>query len=470
MPPPLALFIWLVLLLVLLRFDPARDSGTSIALWVPLTWMLIIGSRLPSQWFGATQMGVHAQNLEEGNPLDATIFSILILLALGILLSRSFKWGYFFTHNVALIMLISFALISVVWSDFPFIAFKRWFRDLGNYLVILVVISDPRPLEAVRTVLRRLCYVLIPLSMLLNKYYPALARQYDDWSGSFTFGGATTSKNMLGLLCLLSCIFFFWDTVTRWSSRKERRTKLIILVNLAFFGMTLSLLNIANSATSSVCLAIGLFVIAAAHSGWGKRYPGFLKVMIPATFCLYLILAFGFDLSGAMARQVGRDPTLHDRTLIWDTALSMNTNRFIGTGYESFWLGPRLLDFWQRSSIRGLNEVHNGYLEVYLSLGLVGVFLLGTFLLASYRAIWKKFRLSSSVASLGLAFWIITLFYNMTEAAALKGNLLWLTLLAVSVAVPERAADPALSVPAIENVGTTARVLLPRLEPASQRR
>jgi exopolysaccharide production protein ExoQ len=171
-----------------------------------------------------------------------------------------------------------------------------------------------------------------------------------------------------------------------------------------------------------------------------------------------------------MASHVGRDPSLTDRTVIWNTALNMHTNRFIGTGYESFWLGPRILDFWQRSSIHGLNEVHNGYLEVYLSLGLVGVFLLGIFLLASYRAIWKKFRHSSSLASLGLAFWIITLFYNMTEAAALKGNLLWLTLLAVSIAVPEHAADPARSVPAIESVGTTARVLLPRLEPASQRR
>ena len=64
-----------------------------------------------------------------------------------------------------------FALLSVLWSDFPLVALKRWFRDLGNYLVILVVLSDPRPLEAVRALLRRLCYLLIPLSILLVKYY-----------------------------------------------------------------------------------------------------------------------------------------------------------------------------------------------------------------------------------------------------------------------------------------------------------
>src|SRR5208337_2713975 len=138
MPPSLALLLWAVLLLGLLCFDPARDPGTSAALWVPLIWMFIVGSRLPSQWLGSSQMGYSAVALEEGNSLDRTIFSVLILLAIGILMSRSFQWGAFFGRNVALTAFLSFALLSVVWSDFPFVTFKRWFRDLGNYLVILV--------------------------------------------------------------------------------------------------------------------------------------------------------------------------------------------------------------------------------------------------------------------------------------------------------------------------------------------
>ena len=171
MPPSLALCLWFILLVALLRFDPAKDSKISLALWVPVIWMFIVGSRLPSQWLGV-QTGQAAQALEEGNPVDRTISSVLILLAIGILMSRSFEWGSFFSRNFALMAFLSFALLSVCWSDFPFIAFKRWFRDLGNYLVILVALSDPRPLEAVRTVLRRLCYLLIPLSILLIKYYP----------------------------------------------------------------------------------------------------------------------------------------------------------------------------------------------------------------------------------------------------------------------------------------------------------
>ena len=330
-------------------FRPRQGSeGTSLALWVPVIWMFIVGSRLPSQWLGG-QMGQAAQALEEGNPLDRTISSALILLAIGILMSRSFKWGDFFARNLALMAFLSFALLSVLWSDFPFVAFKRWFRDLGNYLVILVALSDPRPLEAVRTVLRRLCYLLIPLSILLIKYYPR-DRQTISIPGQAltTYVGATTSKNMLGVVCLVSGLFFFWDTVTRWSDRKERRTRRIILVNVAFHRHDALA---AESRQQRDLPRLPGARLPGDRSGSqqsrSSAIPAFLKVLIPACFCLYLILAFGFDMNGELAGAVGKDPTLTDRTKIWAFLLSMHTNPLLGTGYESFWLGPRLQWFWQ---------------------------------------------------------------------------------------------------------------------------
>src|SRR5579872_5607845 len=102
MPPILALLLWMVLLPALLWFDPAKVRGTSVTLWVPLIWIFIIGSKLPSQWLGF-RTGVIAQALEEGNPLDRGIDLILIVLAIGILISRSFNWNGFFTRNLALI-------------------------------------------------------------------------------------------------------------------------------------------------------------------------------------------------------------------------------------------------------------------------------------------------------------------------------------------------------------------------------
>jgi exopolysaccharide production protein ExoQ len=468
MPPTVALILWLILLLALLRFDPAREPETSLALWIPVIWMFIVGSRLPSQWVGS-QMGTVAQVLEEGNPLDRAIFSILILLAVCVLILRGFNWGGFVSRNLALIAFVSFALASVLWSDFPYVAFKRWFRDLGSYFVILTVLSDPRPLEAARTLLRRFCYLIVPLSILLNKYYPFMAKQYGMWNGLAEITGAATSKNMLGAVCLVSGVFFFWDTVTRWSERKEPRTRRIILLNVAFLAMTLWLLNLANSATSQVCLVIGCIVIAAVHSGWGGRHFTFIRVLIPATFCLYLILAFGFGMNGQFASQIGRDPTLTGRSVIWKAVLSTNTNPLIGTGYESFWLGPRLNQVWEFEGAGGVNEAHNGYLEVYLNLGMIGVALLVVLLFSSYRTIGKRFTSSVALASFSLAMWTVILFYNVTEAA-FRGGVMWLILLLVGIFVPERAEQRLRDAIGIGSGSTSRRFVGHPLETESQRR
>jgi exopolysaccharide production protein ExoQ len=436
MPPFLALLLWLILLVGLLRFDPAQDSRTSLALWVPVIWIFIVGSRLPSQWLGV-QVGQGAQALEEGSTLDSFIYSALILLATGILISRSFKWSYFAMKNLALTAFLFFALVSVLWSDYSFVAFKRWFRDLGNYLVILVALSDPRPLDAVRTLLRRLCYLLVPLSVLLVKYYPDIGRHYDFWTGVPEYSGATLSKNMLGVLCMISGLFFFWDTVTRWSERRRPRTKWIILVNVALICWTLWLLYMSNSATSRVCLVFGCLVIAAANSRTVKRHPNLLKVLIPVGICLYLLLAFGFglDINTMLAEAIGRDPTLTGRTNIWNAVLSTHTNPLLGTGYESFWLGRRLTEVWRKTGI-GINEAHNGYLEVYLNLGLIGLFLLLGFLVASYRTICRRLSASSGFGSLTLAFWTILPFYNVTESA-FKGQLMFVVFLLGAIVVPQ---------------------------------
>lgn len=442
MSPSLALLVWLVLLLALLWFDPARERETSLALWVPAVWIFIVATRLPSQWL-AGEVGISSGSLEGGNPLDRNVYCLLILLAIGILVSRSFKWGDFFARNLALTVFLAFALLSVTWSDLPYVAFKRWFRDLGNYLVVFIALSDPRPVQAVGTLFRRLGYLLIPLSLLLVKYYPAIGMQYNEWTGSAMYVGPATSKNDLGVICLISGLFFFWDTVQRWGRRRDSRTKRIILVNLAFLAMTLYLLHVADSATSRVCLAIGCLMILAAHSNAGRRHPGFLKFAIPAGLCLYLTLAFGFgvDINAVVARAVGRNPTLTDRTLIWKILLGMHTNPLLGTGFESFWLGSRLRWLWQQSQTTGINEAHNGYLETYLDLGLVGLVLLCGFFISAYRNICRRFSPFSSFASLSFALWTVALFYNVTEAA-FSWQYMWLAFLVGALAVSGRAEHP----------------------------
>jgi O-antigen ligase len=328
-------------------------------------------------------------------------------------------------------------MLSFLWSDFPAIALKRWFRDLGTYLTILVALSELDPLLAVKTLLRRLFYLVIPLSIVFIKYFPDLARQYDQWTGVQMFVGITTSKNMLGVACLISGLFFFWDTLSNWSKRNQHVTKWTIRINILFFALTIYLLSMAHSATSSLCLVLGCAIVLVAQSKTVKRNPAILTASIPAFIVTYILLEFAFqiDLQSEIAAMVGRDPTLTGRTHIWEVVLSVSNNPLLGTGYETFWVGPRLIEVWSQAGM--VNQAHNGYLELYLNLGLIGLFLLSGLLISSYKAICAKLNSPASLGSFALALWTILLFYNITEAA-FRGQLIFVTFFLCTMAAPSR--------------------------------
>lgn len=144
----------------------------------------------------------------------------------------------------------------------------------------------------------------------------------------------------------------------------------------------------------------------------------------------------------------------------------MQTNPIVGTGYESFWLGPRLQTIWKSFGL--INESHNGYIEIYLSLGFIGLFLLLGVLIGSYRKICKQFVSAPELASLNLAFWTIALFYNMTESA-FKFHIMWSIFLLVAVSVPEFVRGPARSIAPINKTLGFRPAPKIRLEKQNQR-
>lgn len=392
------------------------------------------------------------QAFNEGNSLDKTILLLLILAAVGILAQRSFKWINWISENPMLCAFLVFALLSVLWSDYPLVALKRWCRDFGSYAMIWLVATDRRPIEAMCVVFRRVCFLLVSLSVVLIKYFPSVAIQFNWWTGTPMVSGVTTSKNNLGAVCLISGVFFVWDTIRRWPDRNERKTKRTIVLNTGFLILTVWLLHRAHSTTSLVCLFLGSAVLIASQLRVFRRRPWLLMATVPGTFFLYLILSFGLGLSGYMAQSIGKDPTLTDRTEIWSVLMKMHTNPLIGTGYQSFWLGHRLDWFWENAGQGQLNEAHNGYLQVYLEMGLIGDALICGLLVSIYRRIWRTLRRRESAALFALAMWMVLVFYNMTEAA-FEGTLMFVVFLMGALILPAR------TVVHRENVGSSNKVL-----------
>ena len=132
---------------------------------------------------------------------------------------------------------------------------------------------------------------------------------------------------------------------------------------------------------------------------------------------------------------VGRDATLTGRTRIWEDALKLTVNPVIGAGYESFWMGNRLEAMWLANG-EHLNQAHNGYLEVYLDLGWVGLTLVAAVMLWGYGNAVRILRSAPLLGSLKIAFFVVAAIYNCTEHAFRELHPVWLMFLLAVVAIP----------------------------------
>ena len=100
-----------------------------------------------------------AASVEEGSPLDAWFFFALIIVGFCVLVKRQVRLSEVVSNNGWLIVFLLYCFISIAWSDFPFIAFKRWIKILGHPIMALIVLTEPDPKEALITVdeAMRLC-------------------------------------------------------------------------------------------------------------------------------------------------------------------------------------------------------------------------------------------------------------------------------------------------------------------------
>jgi O-antigen ligase len=316
------------------------------------------------------------------------------------------------------------------------VAFKRWIKVVGDFVMVLIVLTDSDPTVSLSQFLARPGFALVPLSILLIRYYPSLGRGYSSWTGEAFNMGVATGKNALGYVCLifgLGCVWSLLDAI-RAKERPPRAGP--VIAQVAILALTLWLFHMAHSATSFACFMIGSGLIMVTRLRLLSRKPVLVNLMVGVL--LFLIL-YGvlINPSVGLVEAVGRDSTLTGRTAIWDLVLSMTVNPWLGAGYESFWLGPRLDKIWRNNWGERPNQAHNGYLEVYLDLGWVGLALVGLVMTWGYRGIVRTLRSSSTIGRLKLAFFVVAAIYNLTEHAFRELHPVWIIFLLAVTVIPD---------------------------------
>ena len=377
--------------------------------------MVISAGRFFSDWLGIFGLNVGGTSAQEGSPVDAIIFFILLAGGLRVLHQRRVNWGEFMQRNRWVTIYLLYCLLAIVWSDYPLVGLKRWTKLAGQPIMVLILLTEPDPMESFTRLMKRCAYVLIPISILFIKYYPEFGRAYDTWSGQPMNTGITTNKNALGCDCFILGMFYVWHFMRVWQTEKGPVRKRELILCGIFLLLIGWLLFMAHSSTS-----IGGFIIALVVMFFvglkflDLRRMGFYLVTIAVVLVLAEVFFGIHDLAiGAL----GRDKTLTGRTEIWQMLLNWDLNPVLGVGFESFWMDERVEKISKMFHGLRVNEAHNGYLETYINLGLLGVFITLALILATFAKAQRALLTDFSFGRFRIAYLIAFIIYNWTEAA-----------------------------------------------------
>jgi exopolysaccharide production protein ExoQ len=428
MPAILALFLCSAFVFAILRLESRGEGRPSFGLLLSTVWILYCACKPIALWLGVED----ASGVESGSSVDRNFSIALMLCGVFVLFQRRMDFSGFIRDNHWLVALYLLMALSVLWSDYPDIAMKRWFRSFGSVIMAGVVLTEQDPRAALIRLLRISAYLLLPFSLLLIKYYQDLGVEYNRWSDEKMWVGVATQKNGLGRLCMICGFFLVWDAARRRSATGRWFTGGLGKIDMFILFLALYLLTSGGTTAKASATSLGVFLASCLLVLWmmkkENQVSSLKSVLSVLFFTVFLaLLAHNLFLLDSPFAQIanlfGRDSSFTGRTEIWESLLAAaGQESLLGVGYGSFWINPS-------TSIQ-VNQAHNGYLDVFLDLGTVGMILLGLFLLHFYRSVLGKLTTDFSWACFGIGFLFIALLHNLTESSLVRGTAhIWVLLL-----------------------------------------
>ena len=132
-------------------------------------------------------------------------------------------------------------------------------------------------------------------------------------------------------------------------------------------------------------------------------------------------LAKNISVNALAQTTTGKDATFTGRTKIWNVAINAldGEHFFLGYGYNAFWFSPESRSLNQYLVGFKNYNTHNGYLEIMLSVGALGLIL---FLFLLIRNVIESLKGASFVVILPLTVWFMA--SNFTESIFITQNTL----------------------------------------------
>lgn len=371
----------------------------------------------------------------EGSLYNQVFWGALMLMSLPSVLGRSkVHWGVY-VHAMPLLILCTFFLLSAIWSLDPAISFRRAVLEFMVVGCVLVNVASLERAEQAFVILYRVASITLCLELVM------LFREngFDEFG---LFRGIHSHKNVLGLVSVIAIFSGFW--VRSGDFDVSRRWVAIYLI------LWFVLLVLSQSKTSlGLLIAIPLFAISirrwSAKIGVGIGAP--LVVIIAIGYCFVAIgVIAGFDVGGGVEDWIS-SVGFTGRDHIWHFLIARILEApWLGYGYGGFWdIGPDAPNVkYGTGYMPMINQAHNGYLDILLAGGMLGLAGYLLVLAAFVRSLSLAERtVKNSVLGLGWIFVTFSFFHNFTESSALRGYALVWVIQLLAMAVTYRLAHEA---------------------------
>ncbi len=413
-----------------------------------LTLYMLSAGPLPIGAFATSSGGEQAADAS-----SVVLFTPIYFVVLLQVLRRprtSWRLG---TADLLLVALLGLAVVSVIWSVAPPVTLRRTGAVLGTTLCGLYL-AQRYPTEE--------WLVLLGWALAFNALANAfLWLTHSGSAVSEGFAGGFGNKNSLGRMMALATLVLLLNA-------RIRRAPVVLPLAILSFALLLA----AGSTTAVVVLVTVVSIIPLFRMLAGDVRAG-VVIAIVAVLVLGGGLLLGASQLPVLASLVGKDVTLTGRTDLWAALLGMIARRpWLGYGFNGFWSEQ----FAAGVSVEGWlpTQAHNGYIDLTLDLGLIGLmlFILGLGRGAA-RAV-RSFRGHPTPGSLWPLLYLCFLaLYNTSESTNLAPqSLFWALYVAGLLTVAPRAGrvrqpvdalslgreDPRPSTPTLAPLGTARSV------------
>lgn len=363
-----------------------RKPGLTESIFISAVMLILFGAFWPpDEYFHAGPVITPDTNIYN--------FSVNALIALFLGLMALVHGRRFFAaqlRNPLLWSLPALALASAAWSSDPLVVVKR----AGSFTVttaFAIYVYHRYDTKRLIGLLTRVHFLLALMNLAVIAIAPGLALSPHGETGSFR--GVETGKNELGEVAGLGIITAAYAFPAGTNIR-------LLPVAVLIGDFALLYLSRSVSALFALTIAVALMTL-----GWLMQTRNTVLNLIGAAATLTggMLAAVVYAHKADLLAAVNKRADLTGRTELWDAVIAaIKKHPLLGYGFGNFWQAGNqaAVEIWALLPWHPPNA-HNGWLEVALQLGYVGVAVVA---LVFVVATWRFLRLILSGNGAGVVY------------------------------------------------------------------